>query len=127
MEKAIDSLLHDKTRPSRILALGPEVADCVVAQAFTDPLVAATHWMAEIMVGARGGSTDSVRPIWHFRLTAADSSGSRTIRTSRQTAGRRRLLRLTRQPKPTCFRWDEHSQPIVLDRTRLDLPMTVKE
>ena len=38
-----DGLLHDKTRPSRIPRLGPEVAERVVALTLTDPPGETTH------------------------------------------------------------------------------------
>ena len=37
MEEGVDGLLRDKTRPSRIPPLGPEVAERVVALTLTDP------------------------------------------------------------------------------------------
>ena len=37
MEEGIDGLLRDKTRPSRIPGLGPEVAERVVALTLADP------------------------------------------------------------------------------------------
>ena len=39
MKEGIDGLLHDKTRPSRIPPLGPEVAARVVALTLADPPV----------------------------------------------------------------------------------------
>ena len=46
MKEGIDGLLHDKTRPSRIPPLGPEVAARVVALTLADPPVETTHWTA---------------------------------------------------------------------------------
>ena len=37
MEQGVDGLLRDKTRPSRIAPLGPEVAERVVALTLKDP------------------------------------------------------------------------------------------
>jgi hypothetical protein len=37
MEEGVDGLLRDKTRPSRILGLGPEAAERVVALTLADP------------------------------------------------------------------------------------------
>ena len=43
MKEGIAGLLHDKTRPSRIPPLGPEVAERVVALTLADPPVETTH------------------------------------------------------------------------------------
>ena len=64
MEEGIDGLLRDKTRPSRIPPLGPEVAERVVALTLTDPPVEATHWTAAMMATATGISESAVRRIW---------------------------------------------------------------
>ena len=44
MEEGVDGLLRDRTRPSRIPPLGPEVAE----------RVGATHWTAAMMATATG-------------------------------------------------------------------------
>ena len=62
--EGVDGLLRDKTRPSRIPALGPEVAERVVALTRTDPPAEATHWTAAMMAEARGISASAVRRIW---------------------------------------------------------------
>ena len=64
MEEGVDGLLRDKTRPSRIPPLGPEVAERVVALTLTDPPVEATHWTAAMMATATGISESAVRRIW---------------------------------------------------------------
>src|SRR6187401_3764402 len=43
-EGGVDSLLRDKTRPSRVKPLGQEVIDKVVALTATEPPHEATHW-----------------------------------------------------------------------------------
>jgi transposase len=48
-EEGVDGLLRDKTRPSRIAPLEPEVAERVVALTLADPPVEATHWTAAMM------------------------------------------------------------------------------
>ena len=60
----IDGLLQDKTRPSRIPPLGPEVAARVVALTLADPPVETTHWTADLMARASGISASAVRRIW---------------------------------------------------------------
>ena len=54
MEEGVDGLLRDKTRPSRIPPLGPEVAERVVALTLTDPPGEVTHWTAAMMATAAG-------------------------------------------------------------------------
>lgn len=54
MQEGFDGLLRDKTRPSRIAPLGPDVADRVVALTPTDPPAEATHWTAAMMAGKTG-------------------------------------------------------------------------
>ena len=54
MEEGTDGLLRDKTRPSRIPPLGPEVAERVVALTLTDPSAETTHWTADLMARASG-------------------------------------------------------------------------
>ncbi len=66
MEEGVDGLLRDKTRPSRIPPLGPEVAERVVALTLTDPPVEATHWTAAMMASQTGISESAVRRIWRF-------------------------------------------------------------
>jgi leucine-zipper of insertion element IS481 len=44
MQEGFGGLLRDKTRPSRIPALGPDVAERVVALTLQDPPGEATHW-----------------------------------------------------------------------------------
>src|ERR687890_494078 len=46
MQEAVDGLLRDKTRPSRIKPLGPDIAERVVTLTLADPLGEATHWTA---------------------------------------------------------------------------------
>src|SRR3954454_4618949 len=64
MEEGVDGLLRDKTRPSRIPGLGPEVAERVVALTLADPPTETTHWTADLMAQASGISASAVRRIW---------------------------------------------------------------
>ena len=59
-----EGLLRDKTRPSRIPPLGPEVAERVVALTLQDPPGETTHWTADMMAEAAGISASAVRRIW---------------------------------------------------------------
>src|SRR5450631_3287533 len=48
-EEGFDGLLRDKTRPSRVKSLEPEVAERVVTLTLTDPPLEATHWTGAMM------------------------------------------------------------------------------
>ena len=63
-EEGYEGLLRDKTRPSRIPPLGPEVAERVVALTLRDPPAEATHWTAAMMAKEIGISVSSVQRIW---------------------------------------------------------------
>ena len=63
-QERLAGVLRDKTRPSRIPPLGPEVAERVVALTLTAPTREATHWTAAMMAGEVGISVSSVQPIW---------------------------------------------------------------
>ena len=67
MEEGVDGLLQDKTRPSRIPGLGPEVAEREVALTLADPPTETTHWTADLMAQA-------VRPRSHHRVGLSDST-----------------------------------------------------
>jgi transposase len=64
MQKGVDGLLRDKTRPSRIKPLGPDSAERVVTLTLADPLAEATHWTAALMAAETGISASAVRRIW---------------------------------------------------------------
>jgi len=64
MSEGVDGLLRDKTRPSRIPPLGPEVAERVVALTLSDAPGETTHWTADMMAAASGISASAVRRIW---------------------------------------------------------------
>jgi len=64
MEEGFDGLLRDKTRPSRIPPLGPQVVERVVALTLTDPPAEATHWTGAMMAKQAGISVSSVQRIW---------------------------------------------------------------
>ena len=63
-EEGVEGLLRDKTRPSRIAPLPPEVAERVVELTFTAPPAEATHWTGAMMAEAVGISVSSVHRIW---------------------------------------------------------------
>ena len=63
MQEGFDGLLRDKTRPSRIPPLGPEVADRVVSLTLQHPQGETTHWTAGPMAKLSGISVSSVQRI----------------------------------------------------------------
>ena len=62
--EGIAGLWRDKTRPSRIPPLGPEVAERVVTLTMAAPPPPATHWTGTAMAKAVGISVSSVQRIW---------------------------------------------------------------
>ena len=59
-QEGYDALLRDKTRPSRIPPLGPEVAERVVALTLSDPPAEAARWVAAMVAKATVISVSSV-------------------------------------------------------------------
>jgi transposase len=57
-------LLRDKTRPSRIAPLKPDVIERVVALTLTDAPGETTHWTSIMMAAASKISASAVRRIW---------------------------------------------------------------
>ena len=59
-EQGVEGLLRDKTRPSRIPPLRPEVTKRVVALTLQDPPAETTQWTADMMAAASGISCRSL-------------------------------------------------------------------
>src|SRR6202795_1892410 len=126
MKEGIDGLLHDKTRPSRIPPLGPEVAARVVALTLADPPVETTHWTADLMARASGISASAVRRIWkahglqphryrQFKL----SNDPNFVDKLRDVVG----LYVDPPAHAIVLSLDEKSQIQALDRTQPALPL----
>jgi len=64
MAAGVDGLLRDKTRPSRVPPLAPQIAERVIALTQGDPPGEATHWTGAAMAAAVGISVSSVQRIW---------------------------------------------------------------
>jgi len=64
MQQGVAGLLRDKTRPSRIPPLKPEIAEQVVGLTQQDPPGETTHWTAGMMAKATRISVSSVQRIW---------------------------------------------------------------
>ena len=125
-QEGYDGLLRDKTRPSRIPPLGPEVAERVVALTLSDPPAEATHWVAAMMAKATGISVSSVQRIWRahglrphrvrqFKL----SNDPDFVAKLRDVVG----LYVDQPAHAIVLSVDEKSQIQALDRTQPGLPM----
>jgi transposase len=125
-EEGVDGLLRDKTRPSRIPPLGPEVAERVVARTLADPPGETTHWTADMMAQAAGVSASAVRRIWkahglqphrwrRFKL----SNDPKFVDKLRDVVG----LYVDPPAHAIVLSIDEKSQIQALDRTQPGLPM----
>ena len=125
MKEGIDGL-QDKTRPSRIPPLGPEVAARVVALTLADPPVETTHWTADLMARASGISASAVRRIWkahglqphryrQFKL----SNDPNFVDKLRDVVG----LYVDPPAHAIVLSLDEKSQIQALDRTQPGLPL----
>ena len=126
MEEGVDGLLRDKTRPSRIPPLGPEVAERVVALTLSEPLVEATHWTADMMAAQSGISASAVRRIW--RAHGLQPHRYRRFKLSNDpnfVAKLRDVVGLYVDPPAHAIvlSLDEKSQIQALDRTQPGLPM----
>ena len=127
MQAGYDGLLRDKTRPSRIPALGSDIAERVVALTRTDPPVEATHWTASMMAKAVGISASSVQRIWHahglqphrVRAVPSSSNNSKFIDKLGDVVG----LYVDPPAHAIVLSVDEKAQIQALDRTQPGLPM----
>jgi len=126
MAQGVEGLMRDKTRPSRIPALGAEVAERVVALTLEDPPVEATHWTADMMAQTNGISASAVRRIWRahglqphryrrFKL----SSDPNFVAKLKDVIG----LYVDPPAHAIVLSLDEKSQIQALDRTQPGLPM----
>ena len=126
MQEGYEGLLHDKTRPSRIPALGANVAERVITLSQTEPPAEATQWTAAMMAKAVDISASSVHRIWRehglqphrvkqFKL----STDPRFVAKLRDIVG----LYVDPPAHAVVLSVDEKSQIQALDRTQPGLPM----
>jgi transposase len=126
MQAGYDSLLHDKTRLSRIPPLGSNVTERVVTLTQTDPPIEATHWTSAMMAKVVDISASSVQRIWRahglqpyrvkqFKL----STDPRFVDKLRDVVG----LYVDPPAHAVVLSVDEKSQIQALDRTQPGLPM----
>ena len=125
-EEGFEGLLRDKTRPSRIPPLGPEVGERVVALTLADPPGETTHWTADRMAKAASISASAVRRLWkahglqphrwrQFKL----SNDPKFVDKLRDVVG----LYVNPPAHAIVLSVDEKSQIQALDRTQPGLPI----
>ncbi|EJU09579.1 insertion sequence IS630 uncharacterized 39 kDa protein ISO-IS200 39 kDa protein, partial [Sphingomonas sp. LH128] len=126
MQEGVEGLLRDKTRPSRIPPLAPEVTDRVVARTLEDPPGETTHWTALMMASEVGISVSSVQRIWRshglqphrvrqFKL----SNDPKFVEKLRDVVG----LYVSPPAHAIVLSFDEKSQIQALDRSQPGLPL----
>jgi transposase len=126
MQAGVEGLLRDKTRPSRIPPLGPEVAERVVAQTLSDPPGETTHWTAAAMVKAASISVSSVQRIWRRHGLQPNRMRQFKLSTDPKFAEKvRDIVGLYVDPPAhaVVLSVDEKSQIQALDRTQPGLPL----
>src|SRR3712207_1331393 len=126
MRAGMDGLLRDKTRPSRIPPLAPEVAGRVATLTLADPPGEATHWTAAAMAGASGISASSVRRIWRSHGLQPHRFRRFKLSSDPQFAAKLRdIVGLYVDPPAhaVVLSVDEKSQIQALDRTQPGLPL----
>jgi len=125
-DEGVAGLWRDKTRPSRIPPLAPEVAERVIALTLAGPPAAASHWTGTAMAKAAGISVSSVQRIWrahglqphrvrHFKL----SNDPQFAAKLKEIVG----LYINPPDHAIVLSIDEKSQIQALDRTQPGLPM----
>jgi transposase len=126
MQEGVGGLSRDKTRPSRIPPLGPQVAERVVARTQQDPPGEATHWTAGMMTKATGISVSSVQRIWRAHGLQPHRVQQFKLSTDPQFASKvRDIVGLYVDPPAHAIvlSFDEKSQIQALDRTQPGLPL----
>jgi hypothetical protein len=126
MIAGVDGLLRDKTRPSRIPPLPPEIAERVVALTLGPPSGETTHRTAPAMASQVGISISSVQRIWrahglqpHRMRQFKLSTDPHFVEKLRDIVG----LYLDPPAHAVVLSLDEKSQIQALDRTQPGLPL----
>jgi transposase len=125
-EEGVAGLWRDKTRPSRIPPLGPEVAERVVTLTLAGPPSNATHWTGAAMAKAAGISVSSVQRIWRAHGLQPHRVRQFKLSTDPQFVAKLRdIVGLYVNPPDhaVVLSVDEKSQIQALDRTQPALPM----
>ena len=119
-------LWRDKTRPSRIPPLSPEVAERVVALTLAGPPPTASHWTGSAMAKAAGISVSSVQRIWRAHGLRPHLVRRFKLSNDPQFAAKlKEIVGLYVNPPDHAIvlSVDEKSQIQALDRTQPGLPM----
>ena len=126
MTAGVDGLLRDKTRPSRVPPLAPQIAERVIALTQGDPPGEATHWTGAAMATAAGISVSSVQRIWrahglqpHRMRQFKLSTDPDFVPKLREVVG----LYVDPPAHAIVLSVDEKSQIQALDRTQPSLPL----
>ena len=125
-KEGVAGLWRDKTRPSRIPPLRPEVAERVVALTLTGPPPTASHWTGAAMAKATGISVSSVQRIWRTHGLRPHLVRRFKLSNDPQFAAKlREIVGLYVNPPnhAIVLSVDEKSQIQALDRTQPGLPM----
>jgi transposase len=125
-EKGVAGLWRDKTRPSRIPPLSPEVAERVVALTLAGPPPTASHWTGAAMAKAAGISVSSVQRIWRAHGLRPHLVRRFKLSNDPQFAAKlKEIVGLYVNPPnhAIVLSVDEKSQIQALDRTQPGLPM----
>jgi transposase len=126
MQEGVAGLLRDKTRPSRIPPLGPDIAERVIVLTQQDPYGETTHWTAAMMAMAAGISVSSVQRIWRTHGLQPHRVRQFKLSTDPQFAAKLRdIVGLYVDPPAHAIvlSVDEKSQIQALDRTQPGLPI----
>jgi transposase len=125
-EEGVDGLLRDKTRPSRLAPLSPEVAARVVGLTLEAPPGETTHWTAAAMATATAISVSSVQRIWRKHRLQPHRIRTFKLSNDKQFAEKLRdVVGLYVDPPAhaVVLSFDEKSQIQALDRTQPGLPL----
>ena len=125
-EEGAAGLWRDKTRPSRIPPLSPEVAEHVVALTLAGPPPTASHWTGAAMAKAVGISVSSVQRIWRAHGLRPHLVRRFKLSNDPQFAAKlKQIVGLYVDPPDHAIvlSVDEKSQIQALDRTQPGLPM----
>src|SRR5215469_4944075 len=125
-EEGVAGLWRDKTRPSRIPPLSPEVAESVVALTLAGPPPTVSHWTGAAMAKAAGISVSSVQRIWRAHGLRPHLVRRFKLSNDPQFAAKlKEIVGLYVNPPnhAIVLSVDEKSQIQALDRTQPGLPM----
>jgi transposase len=125
-EDGVAGLWRDKTRPSRIPPLSPEVAERVLALTLAGPPPTASHWTGAAMAKAVGISVSSVQRIWRAHGLRPHQVRRFKLSNDPQFAAKlKQIVGLYVDPPDHAIvlSVDEKSQIQALDRTQPGLPM----